>query len=241
MRFTSCVNWNMGCQGQGHLKHGVTIKRIEQSIKDPNYKICVNNKGSKDFSASLIFLDLGPNPGPGHLALDLGLGDVEFAGMFLSVASLAVSSVSALVFGTLSKNKRLSRTRQGDWNKTLRIQMLRYACFRIIKYSLSGILEYSRFYGFESLNPWGYDYLLSVPSVHIQEDSWLFPVFEPIIPWIDTPRALKDWLVSPPWMPRIFKLTSNNMCPKVWTQWKFMENENDVALCSVVSYILLCI
>jgi len=44
------------------------------------------------------FPDSRPNPGPGRLPLDSGRGDVEFAGVFMSVASLAVSFVSECIF-----------------------------------------------------------------------------------------------------------------------------------------------
>jgi len=45
-----------------------------------------------------LFMDLWPNPGPGCLPLDSGGGDVEFTGAFASVASLAKSFVSEIIF-----------------------------------------------------------------------------------------------------------------------------------------------
>jgi len=44
------------------------------------------------------FLDFSQNPGRGHLPLDSGGGDVEFAVVFVSVASLAFSFVSEFIF-----------------------------------------------------------------------------------------------------------------------------------------------
>ena len=41
----------------------------------------------------LSFPGFWPNPGPGRLPLDSGRADVEFAGVFASVASAAVSFV----------------------------------------------------------------------------------------------------------------------------------------------------
>ena len=46
------------------------------------------------FKFKLFLTDFWPNPGPGRLPLNSGRGDVEFAGVFASVASLAVSLVS---------------------------------------------------------------------------------------------------------------------------------------------------
>jgi len=42
--------------------------------------------------------NLGPNPGPGRRPSDSGRGDVEFAGVFAPVASLAVSFVAECIF-----------------------------------------------------------------------------------------------------------------------------------------------
>jgi len=47
---------------------------------------------------SNFFPDLWPNPGPGRLPLDSKRGDVEFAGVVDSVASLALSFVSKCMF-----------------------------------------------------------------------------------------------------------------------------------------------
>ena len=43
------------------------------------------------------FMDLGHNTGPGRLPLDSGRRDVAFAGVFASVAPLAVSFVSECI------------------------------------------------------------------------------------------------------------------------------------------------
>jgi len=43
-------------------------------------------------------MDFGPNLGPGLLQLDSGRGDVEFVGVFASVASLAGSFVAESIF-----------------------------------------------------------------------------------------------------------------------------------------------
>jgi len=40
--------------------------------------------GSAKSSLNFSFANLGPNPGPGHLPLDSGCGDVKFAGEFAS-------------------------------------------------------------------------------------------------------------------------------------------------------------
>ena len=48
-----------------------------------------------------------PNPGPGRLALDWGSGDVEFSGVFASVASVAVSFVAELtLWNPIGKKKK---------------------------------------------------------------------------------------------------------------------------------------
>ena len=46
-----------------------------------------------------LFLQFwGPNPSPGRLPSDSGRGDVELAGVFVSVVSVAVSFVSECIF-----------------------------------------------------------------------------------------------------------------------------------------------
>ena len=45
-----------------------------------------------------FFHDFGANPGPGCLPSDSGGGDIEFASVFASVASVAVSFVSGGIF-----------------------------------------------------------------------------------------------------------------------------------------------
>jgi len=46
----------------------------------------------------LSFPGFCPNPGPGCFPLDSGCGDVEFAGVFASVAPAALSFVSNCIF-----------------------------------------------------------------------------------------------------------------------------------------------
>jgi len=46
----------------------------------------------------LSFLIFWPHPGPGHVLLDSGRRDVEFANVFASVASLALSFVTGYIF-----------------------------------------------------------------------------------------------------------------------------------------------
>ena len=58
--------------------------------------------------------DFGPNPGPGHLPLDSGRGDIEFAGVFVSVKSVAFSWVFELIFWNFVKTTTMPRTRPGD-------------------------------------------------------------------------------------------------------------------------------
>ena len=53
----------------------------------------------------MFFQDFGPNPGPGRLPLDSGRRDVEFTGVFVSVASVAINFVSDAYFGTLSEKQ----------------------------------------------------------------------------------------------------------------------------------------
>ena len=52
-----------------------------------------------------MFLDFWPNPGPGRLPVDSGRGDVELAGVFASVASLAVSFVPESIRWNLAEKK----------------------------------------------------------------------------------------------------------------------------------------
>lgn len=47
------------------------------------------------------YLDFWPDPVPGSLPLDSGGGDIEVAGGFASVASMAVSFVAKLIFWNL--------------------------------------------------------------------------------------------------------------------------------------------
>jgi len=60
------------------------------------------------------FLDFGPNRGPGRLpSLYSGRGDIEYAGVLASVASVAVSFVSELISSKLVNQQKMSRTRPG--------------------------------------------------------------------------------------------------------------------------------
>ena len=52
-----------------------------------------------------LFLDCWPNPGPGRLPLDSGRGDVEFAGVFASVAFLTVNFVPNSIFWNPAEKK----------------------------------------------------------------------------------------------------------------------------------------
>jgi len=52
----------------------------------------------------LCFADLLPNPGPGRIPLDSDRGDVEFASVFVSVASSAVSFVPEPICWNLAEN-----------------------------------------------------------------------------------------------------------------------------------------
>ncbi len=47
-----------------------------------------------------------PNPAPGRRPMDSGRGDVEFAGVFASVVSMAVSFVTESTFWNLAEKKR---------------------------------------------------------------------------------------------------------------------------------------
>ena len=72
-----------------------------------------------------LFLDFWPNPGPGRLPLASGRGDVEFAGVLASVASLAVSSVPEFIFWSLVKEvEKYTQARLGlaQCNHTLVFQ-----------------------------------------------------------------------------------------------------------------------
>ena len=46
-----------------------------------------------------FFANYWPNPGPGRLPFDSGTGDVAFASVSVSVASLTVRDVSECIFG----------------------------------------------------------------------------------------------------------------------------------------------
>ena len=51
----------------------------------------------KPNKVKLFFPYFWPNPGPGGVPLDSGRGDVEFAGVCASVASVAVGFVSEFI------------------------------------------------------------------------------------------------------------------------------------------------
>ncbi len=53
-----------------------------------------------------MLMDLWPSPGPERLPLDSGRGNVEFACVFESVASLAVSFMSECIFWNPVDNKK---------------------------------------------------------------------------------------------------------------------------------------
>ena len=82
--------------------------------KRNEYKININKH---------MFLDFWPNHGPGCIPLDSARGDVQFAGVFAPVASVAVSFVSEFIFWNLVKKQLKSRPEQDRGNKTSGGQM----------------------------------------------------------------------------------------------------------------------
>ena len=53
----------------------------------------------------MCFMDSGPKPGPGRVPLASAGGEVELAGVFVSVASVAVNSMSEFIFWNLVRKK----------------------------------------------------------------------------------------------------------------------------------------
>ena len=57
----------------------------------------------KQNKVETVYSGFRQNPGPRHLPLDSGCGEVEFAGVFASVASLAPSVVPESIFRNLAQ------------------------------------------------------------------------------------------------------------------------------------------
>ena len=77
------------------------------------------NCSGKQNQTQTRFSGFGPNPGPGRLSMDLGRGDVEFARVFVSVTSVAISSVFEFIRWNREQikgnapNKTGTKTRSG--------------------------------------------------------------------------------------------------------------------------------
>ena len=88
-------------------KHTPKMKKrwLLLDVWQTSLKFCEGCMIARQQNKVPIFQGVWPNPGPGLLPLHSGRRDIEFASVFASVVSLAVSFVSECIFWNLVEKK----------------------------------------------------------------------------------------------------------------------------------------